>query len=80
MQKQSIFDDEVHGLDGPDYVALVIEWDGIADDLESQNQQDAQPAAPKAVVGPDLAMMGKVLGALGVLLLAGWGVHRLRHA
>ncbi len=79
MQKQSIFDDEVHGLDGPDYVALVIEWDGIADDLENQNVA-AVPTAPTAVVGPSLATIGKVLGALGVLLLAGWGVHRLRQA
>ncbi|MBA3392217.1 MAG: hypothetical protein H0T89_06215 [Deltaproteobacteria bacterium] len=78
MQKQSIFDDEVHGLDGPDYVALVIEWDGIADDLENQNSQAAMPSAPKAVVGPSLTTLGTVVGALGVLLLAVWGIHRLR--
>ena len=24
--------DEVHGIDGPDYVTLVIEWDALADD------------------------------------------------
>jgi hypothetical protein len=26
--------DEVHGIDGPDYVTLVIEWDALAEDIE----------------------------------------------
>lgn len=26
--------DDVHGIDGPDYVTLVIEWDALADGLE----------------------------------------------
>ncbi len=26
--------DEAHGIDGPDYVTLVIEWDALADGIE----------------------------------------------
>lgn len=26
--------DEIHGIDGPDYVTLVIEWEALADELE----------------------------------------------
>jgi hypothetical protein len=28
------YDEEHPGLDGPDYVTLVIEWDNLADDLQ----------------------------------------------
>ena len=38
----SIFD-ENPSVDGPDYVALVIEWDEIADDLERRLHQPPQP-------------------------------------
>jgi hypothetical protein len=41
--------DENPSIEGPDYVALVIEWDEMADDLERQlrdapSSQIAQPA------------------------------------
>lgn len=26
--------DEIHGIEGPDYVTLVIEWDALADSIE----------------------------------------------
>ena len=59
---------------GPDYVALVIEWD----DAESDVTQvvDRPHVAPSS----DLKKVMIGAGALGALLLARWGVHRLRHA
>lgn len=35
--------DEVHGVDGPDYVTLVIEWDALADNLERGTATASQP-------------------------------------
>lgn len=41
------YDEEEHpGLDGPDYVTLVIEWDNLADDLQrgmDATRQDDMP-------------------------------------
>jgi hypothetical protein len=65
------------GLEGPDYVALIIEW----------NDEDA----PDALVSGELAQeptrrtsttrtIAAVLGALGAVMLAAWGIHRLRAA
>ncbi len=88
MQNPRNQPDEDPRLDGPDYVALVIEWDEIADDLEDQVTQRIPtpgsflPAGASAMRTPvpSFAPIGKVLGALGVLVLARWGVRRLRHA
>ncbi|MDQ3367450.1 MAG: hypothetical protein M3680_18670 [Myxococcota bacterium] len=87
MQNPRNRPDEDPSLDGPDYVALVIEWDEIADDLEDEiTQRTPTPgsflpaAGPARTPAPSFAPIGKVLGALGVLLLARWGVRRLRHA
>ncbi len=38
--------DEVHGIDGPDYVTLVIEWDALADDIERGTATASQEAMP----------------------------------
>jgi len=65
------------GLEGPDYVALIIEW----------SDEDA----PDALVSGELAQeptrrtsttrtIAAVLGALGAVMLAAWGIHRLRAA
>jgi hypothetical protein len=65
------------GLEGPDYLALIIEW----------NDEDA----PDALVSDELAReptrrtsttrtIAAVLGALCVVTLAAWGIHRLRAA
>jgi hypothetical protein len=58
---------------GPDYVALVIEWD------------DMEDCVTEVVDRPELSARAAVLkrvaigaAALGALLLARWGIHRLR--
>ena len=59
---------------GPDYVALVIEWDDSEDDVTQvvdRHHPVASPDLKKVVIGT---------GALAALLLARWGVHRLRAA
>ena len=63
------------GETGPDYVALVIEWDEIADTLEVEQREEIDRRA----VSPSLLKKVAIgAGALGALLLARWGVHRLR--
>lgn len=64
-------------IDGPDYVALVIEWDDIEDleDVEDLGDTVTMVREPVRSTGRPLAFA--VLGALGVLVLATWGVHRL---
>jgi hypothetical protein len=59
---------------GPDYVALVIEWDDAETDVTQVVER------PHAVASPGLKKVMIGAGALGALLLARWGVHRLRHA
>ena len=60
---------------GPDYVALVIEW---ADDSDVTREIAREPAR---AVFPSLArMVAAVAGTVGALVLARWGVRRLRHA
>lgn len=65
------------GLEGPDYLALIIEW----------NDEDT----PGALAGGELAReparrtstsrtIAAVLGALGAVMLAVWGFRRLRAA
>lgn len=63
------------GLDGPDYVALVIEWNDEEDD------------SPALITGPGsehprgtIRTIAAVVGALGALILAAWGIRRLRAA
>jgi hypothetical protein len=60
---------EVPGLEGPDYVALVIEW------------EEADAATLVRNREPRRAMGGKIVGIIGALLALGvatWGLHRLR--
>jgi hypothetical protein len=72
---QQAFFDENPSLDGPDYVALVIEWDELADNLERQMQTEqapvieAKPARNWRTIG-----IGAGIGALALWAL----VHRLR--
>ena len=58
---------------GPDYVALVIEWDDSEADI-------TQVVDRHPVASPDLKKVAIGAGALAALLLARWGVHRLRAA
>jgi hypothetical protein len=47
--RQSPLDEEFPGLDGPDYVALVIEWDDIADSIEDVAQRGMTAATDPAM-------------------------------
>lgn len=74
-----LLDDEPAVEDGPDYVALVIEWDNIADELEGQTTSPTE-ASPAATT-PVRAHRGKlasIAGVVGALALVAWGIHRLR--
>lgn len=76
MDKQDQFFEEP-GLDGPDYVALVIEWDELADQIENEiTEQNRVPVAPRTNAR---TLVVAALGALGVLGVA-WAIHRLRAA
>jgi hypothetical protein len=58
------------GLDGPDYVALVIEWEDSAATLVRPR---AQPART-----PMIRQIATVIGALIAIGVTSWGLHRLR--
>ena len=77
MPTQSDFFDESPALDGPDYVALVIEWDELADDLERQirgEQSQLVADAPHR-----WRSVGIAAGITLVAAAAAWGViHKLR--
>ena len=75
MDKYNDMFDEDPGLEGPDYVALVIDWDMTADNLEDE-LADTQPIR-KQEPWRTAAAVAAAAGALGVLVLAGWGVKRL---
>jgi len=63
--------DEDPGIDGPDYIALVIEWD---EDEVTTVMDTARPVAPAA------RTLATVVGALAALAFATWGIHRLHAA
>lgn len=73
--------DEDPGLEGPDYLSLVIEWDRIADSIDDEIADAADRAPSRSVAIPNpLRVVAAAAGALGALALAAWGVHRLRAA
>jgi hypothetical protein len=73
----SKFSEDVPGLDGPDYLALIIEWNDD-DDAETLVHREI-PAEPPRRAGTSRTIAA-VLGALGALMLAAWGIRRLRAA
>jgi hypothetical protein len=64
---------DIPGLDGPDYVTLVIEWD----DEEEVTAVSAIAPEPPAPANRTLVA---VVGALAALVLASWGLRLLRTA
>ncbi len=60
---------------GPDYVALVIEWE---DPLDQQVTQVAEK--PPVVAENPLRKLVVAFGALSALFAARWGIRKLRHA
>jgi hypothetical protein len=80
MDKPSdqVFED-APGLDGPDYVALVIEWDQLADSLDEELAlEELEKTLPVKHGRRWGRSLGLAAGAIGMLALAGWGLHRLR--
>lgn len=77
--------EDVIGLEGPDYVALVIEWND-EDSVTTLTTRDITlEVAPEITAAPErpasrARTIAAVLGALGALVLAAWGFRRLRAA
>jgi hypothetical protein len=65
---------EIRELDGPDYVAVVIEWDDIAWNDEEPTRVSAHASSPLH------GTTASVVGALSALALATWGLYRLHAA
>jgi hypothetical protein len=73
MNSPHVFEDDP-GLEGPDYVALVIEW-ADDDDITTVSAKAQDDSAARKLSIPSI--LG-ALGALGALILATWGLRRLR--
>jgi hypothetical protein len=60
------------GLDGPDYVTLVIEWNDNTDvtTFAGAEEPDRAPSSGRTIA--------KVLGALAAIAFAMWGIRHLR--
>jgi hypothetical protein len=65
--------EQVPGLEGPDYVALVIEWNDEDDGSDTRVTRSG-PTYPHRTI----RTIAAVVGALGALMLAAWGIRRLR--
>jgi|MudIll2142460700_1097286.scaffolds.fasta_scaffold160857_2 preprotein translocase subunit Sss1 len=81
MPTRSDIFDENPALDGPDYVALVLEWDELADDLERQLRDEsssliaeAKPSHWSRTIKIAAAAIGAI-GAIGAIALL-WGIGR----
>jgi hypothetical protein len=70
------------GLEGPDYLALVIEWN----DEDEEDEEDVATLVTREIRREPASRAGTirtiaaVVGALGALLFAAWGIRRLRAA
>jgi hypothetical protein len=63
---------DVPGLEGPDYVTLVIEWDENSDAATLVSATEPSRASS---VGRTIAT---VVGALAAIAFATWGIRHLR--
>lgn len=66
--------EENPALEGPDYVALVIEWEDGDDQVTRVAEPDTKLHLPKAL----LQVAGTVVGAVGALALTAWAIYKLR--
>jgi len=73
MDKYNEIFDEDPGLEGPDYVTLVIDWDVTADSIEDELADTTQ----RLRKARDWTQVAAIAGAFVVVALAGWGVKRL---
>jgi hypothetical protein len=68
MNSRSSIFDENPSVEGPDYVALVIEWDELADDLDRQLR--TEPSSLVAAPQRPLPMLVKLAAsAMGAMVL-----------
>jgi hypothetical protein len=67
--------EQAPGLEGPDYVALVIEWNDEDEDAGALGSPSGS-TYPRGTI----RTIAAVVGALGALILAAWGIRRLRSA
>ncbi len=77
MQTRSSIFDENPSLDGPDYVALVIEWDELADDLEQQLRTEPSSLIAEPKPAGFSRTVKIAAGAVGAIALL-WVVRRIR--
>lgn len=75
--RSSIFD-ESPSLEGPDYVALVIEWDELADDLEQKLRSEPSSLIAEAKPAGLSRTVKIAAGAIGAAALVWAVVHRIR--
>lgn len=64
--------DEDPGIDGPDYLALVIEWD--------EDEVTAVINTMPSPIAASTRTLAAAVGALVAIAFATWGIHRLRAA
>jgi hypothetical protein len=64
------------GPDSPDYVALVIEWNEEEEDDSAALVTSPEPTHLRGTI----RTIAAVVGALGALILAIWGIRRVRAA
>ncbi len=71
--------EEVPGLEGPDYVALVIEW-GDDDGAATTVSAGAPDRSSQSSSSMKMRKIATIVGALGAIALATWGLRRLQAA
>ena len=67
--------DDAPGLEGPDYVTLVIEWD---DDTDAATLVSAQSPLGSSTTRSGARAIATCVGALAAIALATWGIRHLR--
>ena len=70
--------DEDPGIDGPDYVALVIEWPEGAAAPDEITDEVTRPTRRTLARERTLRIATGALGAAITVGLVAWGIHRLR--
>jgi hypothetical protein len=66
------------GLEGPDYLALIIEWDDDDEDIDAAIRRELAQEPTRRT--STIRTIAAVVGALGAVFLAAWGIRRLRAA
>ncbi|MEO8703385.1 MAG: hypothetical protein ABI867_25285 [Kofleriaceae bacterium] len=71
-----------HSVEVPEYVALVIEWDALADELEGEITEriTIEPTPVPPLELSPVRVLAAALGALGAIGATWWGIRKLRAA